>query len=83
VLAWLSVWGEVLMPLPLAVFCLSKIQIGLTFWCWLTWVVPDKGLLNGCCSWSALLCLHQMEINQLKKSCKTTVITGKPEKNGH
>jgi len=26
----------------------SKIQIGLPFWYRLTWVVPDKGPLNGC-----------------------------------
>jgi len=38
VLAWLSLWSEVqtlymfqLMPLPLAVSCFSKIQIGFTF----------------------------------------------------
>jgi len=31
VLAWLSVWSEVL-----------------SCWYWLTRVVPDKGLLNGC-----------------------------------
>ena len=38
-----------LMPLPLTVSCFSKIQIGfLPFWCRLTWVVPDKGPLNGC-----------------------------------
>jgi len=37
-----------LMPLPLTVSCFSKIQIGLLFWYWLTWVVPEKGLLNGC-----------------------------------
>jgi len=49
VLAWLSVWSKVqLMPLPLTVSCFSKIQIGLTFWYWLTWVVPDKGPLNMC-----------------------------------
>ena len=30
VLAWLSVWSEV-MPLPLTVSCFSKIQIGFTF----------------------------------------------------
>jgi len=35
-----------LMPLPLTVSCFSKIQTG--FWYWLTRVVPDKGLLNGC-----------------------------------
>ena len=31
-----------LMPLPLTVFCSSKIQIGFTFWYRLTRVVPDK-----------------------------------------
>jgi len=37
-----------LMPLPLTVSCFSKTQIGLPFWYRLTWVVPDKGPLNGC-----------------------------------
>ena len=37
-----------LMPPPLTVSCFSKIQIGLPFWYWLTWVVPEKGPLNGC-----------------------------------
>jgi len=37
-----------LMPLPLTVSCLSKIQIGFTFWYRLTRVVLDKGPLNGC-----------------------------------
>ena len=36
------------MLLPLTVSCFSKIQIGLPFWYRLTWVVPDKGPLNGC-----------------------------------
>jgi len=41
-----------LMPLPLAVSCFSKIQIGLPFWYRLTRVVSDKGPLNGCvCVW--------------------------------
>jgi len=42
-----------LMPLSLTVSCVSKILIGLPFWCRLTWVVPDKGPLNGCvcCRW--------------------------------
>jgi len=50
VLALLSVWSEVqtcimaqLMPLPLAVSCFSKIQIGLPFWYRLTRVVPENG----------------------------------------
>ena len=60
VLAWLSVWSEVrrgadlhmaqLMPLPLAVSCSSKIQIGFTFWYRLTQVVLEKRPLNGCSS---------------------------------
>jgi len=35
-----------LMPLPHAVSFFSKIQTGLPFWHWLTWVVPDKGPLT-------------------------------------
>jgi len=35
--------------MPLTVSCFSKIQIGFTFWYRLTWVVPDKGPLNGMC----------------------------------
>jgi len=35
-------------PLPLTISCFSKIQIGLPFWYQLTWVVPEKGPLNGC-----------------------------------
>jgi len=37
-----------LMPLPLTVVCFSEIQIGLPFWYRLTWVVPEKGPLDGC-----------------------------------
>jgi len=37
-----------LMPLPLTISCSSKIQIGFTFLVPLTWVIPDKGPLNGC-----------------------------------
>ena len=37
-----------LIPLPLTVSCFSKIQIGFAFWYRLTWVVPEKGPLNGC-----------------------------------
>jgi len=39
-----------LMPLPLAVSCFSKSRLVLPFWYRLTWVVPDKGPLNMCCS---------------------------------
>ena len=54
-LAWLSVWSEVqtciwpswchCQSLPLAPV---KSRLVLPFWYWLTRVVPDKGLLNGC-----------------------------------
>ena len=37
-----------LMPLPLTVSCFSKTQIGLPVWYRLTWVVPEKELLNAC-----------------------------------
>jgi len=39
-----------LMPLPLTVFCFSKIQIGFTFLvpAHRVGLVPEKGLLNGC-----------------------------------
>ena len=38
-----------LMPLPLTDSCSSKSRLVLPFWYRLTWVVPDKGPLNGCC----------------------------------
>ena len=37
-----------LLPLPLTISCFTKIQIDLPFWHRLTWIVPEKGLLNGC-----------------------------------
>jgi len=49
VLAWLclkrgaDLHTAQLMPLPLTVSCVSKIQIGLPFWYRLTRVVPEKG----------------------------------------
>jgi len=36
-----------LMPLPLSLASV-KSRLILPFWYWLTQVVPDKGLLNGC-----------------------------------
>ena len=47
-----------LMPLPLTVSCFSKIQIGFPFWYRLTWVVPEKGPLNGCVCIYILLRVH-------------------------
>ena len=50
VLAWLSVWSEVQMICIWSSWChchpssrSSKIQNGLSFWCWLTQVVLQKG----------------------------------------
>jgi len=37
-----------LMPLPLTVSSV-KCRLVLPFWYWLTWVVPDRGPLNGVC----------------------------------
>ena len=38
-----------LIPLPLTISCASKSILVLSFWYWLIWVYPDKGLLNWCC----------------------------------
>jgi len=38
-----------LMPLPLTITCFSKYRLVSSFWYELTWVVLNKGLLNGCC----------------------------------
>jgi len=47
-----------LMPLPLTVSCFSKIQIELPFWYRLSWVVPEKGPLNGRVCVSATKAAH-------------------------
>ena len=51
-----------LMPLQLTVSCFSKIQIGFTFRYRLTWVVPDKGPLNGC------VCVDKLKEASVPKS---------------
>jgi len=58
------------MPLPLTVSCSNKIQIGFTFWYRLTWVVPDKGPLNGC----VCVCVNvDMKAQKARKiSCKNS-----------
>ena len=55
VLAWLSVWSEMQTCIwPSWCHCHSlsfasvKSRLVLPFWYWLTWVVPQKGPLNGC-----------------------------------
>ena len=54
VLVWLSVWSKVqscIWPSWCHIHSLSlalvKSRLILPFWYWLTWVVPDKGPLNG------------------------------------
>jgi len=45
-------WGADLYTahlMPLTISSSSKPRLILPFWCRLTWVVPDKGPLNGCC----------------------------------
>jgi len=51
-----------LIPLPLTVSCFSKIQIGFTFWYRLTWVVPEKGPLNGCVSVCVCVCVWREKV---------------------
>jgi len=59
-LAWLSVWGEVILHmaqqtlLPLTISCSSKSRSVVSFWYRLARVVPDKGPLNGCCCFSGI-----------------------------
>jgi len=50
VLAWLSAELHIaqLMPLPLTVSASVKSRLVLPLWYRLTWVVTDKGPLNGC-----------------------------------
>jgi len=62
-LAWLSAWGEVQICMwPSWCHCHSlslapiKSRLVLPIWYWLTRVVPDKGLLNGCCCYCYCCC---------------------------
>ena len=61
VLAWLSVWSEMQTCIwPSWCHCHSlslasvKSRLVLPFWYWLTWVVREKGPLNGC----VCVCVH-------------------------
>ena len=58
-----------LMPLPLTVFCFSKIQIGFTFLVLADLGVPEKGPLNGCVCVLLLLLLPQLTVGQHLKYC--------------
>ena len=46
-----------LMPLPLTVPCFRKSRLVPPFWYRLTWVVPEKGPLNGCVCVRACACV--------------------------
>jgi len=76
VLAWLSVWSEVqTCTRPIWCHCHSlslasvKSRLVLPFWYRLTWVVPDKGPLNGwvcvcvCAFVACRPCLHQTRLS--------------------
>jgi len=57
-----------LMRVPLTVSCFSKIQIGFTFWYRLTWVVLDRGPINGWCVCYLTLCTFWLDILTKYKS---------------
>ena len=66
VLAWLSVWSEVQTCMwPSWCHCHSlslasvKSRLVLPFWYRLTWVVPEKGPLNGCVCAGVVICLER------------------------
>jgi len=69
VLAWLSVWSEVQTCIcPSWCHCHSlslasvKSRLVLPFWYWLTWVVLDKGPLNGCvCVYNLVIRLRNIK----------------------
>jgi len=58
-----------LMPMPLTVSCSSKSRLVLPLWYRLTWVVPDKGLLNGC------VCVPGVWRDSLHVTCGLTACT--------
>jgi len=79
VLAWFSVWSEVQTCIwPSGFHCHSlslapvKSRLVSPFWCRLTWVVPDWGLLNGCVCvfYVTYLVLHHWNLALL---CATTL----------
>ena len=76
-LAWLSVWSEVQTCIsPSWCHCHSlslasvKSRLVLPFWYQLTWVVPEKGLLNVCVLGAVFFC-HKCSNGQTKFYCTT------------
>ena len=92
VLAWLSVWSEVLTSIcPSWCHCHSlylasvKSRLVLPFWYRLTWVVPEKGPLNGCvcvcvpqCLLTEQLTNKQIEITHRNAPTRSRNIRGPP-----
>ena len=69
VLEWLSVWSEVQTCIwPSWCYCQSlslasvKSRLVLPFWYRLTWVVPEKGPLNGCVCVCVLCCTKGVDV---------------------
>ena len=95
VLAWLSVWSEVQTCIwPSWCHCHSlslasvKSRLVLPFWYRLTWVVPDKGLLNRrvCVSHACLLCKRYELLVYVKVAVEClmfAVASEKPEPASH
>ena len=86
VLVWLSVWSEVQTCIwPSGFHCHSlslasvKSRLVLPFWYWLTWVVPDRGPLNGClcvcchfCTWKWGRTEQQLHISTTQHNAQHT-----------
>ena len=72
-----------LMPLSLTVSCFSKILIGFTFLVGyrLTWVVPEKGPLNGCVllPWQSVVIALPSFVGLLSKGHKAHNRSSVPE----
>ena len=85
VLAWLSVWSEVQICIwPSWCHCHSlslasvKSRLVLPFWYRLTWVVLDKGPLNGCvcmCVGVSALCLFIFSLYYLNTNFAFSALT--------
>ena len=79
VLVWLSVWSKVQTCMwPSWCHCHSlslasaKSRLVLPFWYWLTWVVPEKGPLNGCV---CVVYLYFMMLLKYHMHCSTNTST--------
>jgi len=82
VLEWLPVWGEMQIctwsswchcySLSLAS---AKSTLVLPFWYWLTWAVPDKGPLNGCCNcWGCFRLIFAFDMMNVLHTCTSGLL---------